>query len=125
MVASVEQIKDIETDKLLKDVAVDKDHFLFILRMTGKHVGGLQVRGNGERFQFLRLKGIHFFPEQFTGETVMGGNGEKGLVMFFQPPQIVQLKEPTGKIKVVDRRRNPDDRLQIAQKKVPCYSSLW
>jgi len=119
VVESVHQIKDIEADEMLKEVTVDEDHFLFILRMTGKHIGGVQLGRDGERFHLLCLKGMHLLPKQFAGETVMGGDGKKGLVMLLQPPQIVQLKESAGRIKVIDRRRDPDDRFQLAQEKVP------
>ena len=44
----IQQIEGIEAHKALKEVAVDEYHFLFVLWMTGKHIGGFQFRCDGE-----------------------------------------------------------------------------
>ena len=45
---SVHQIKDVEADDMVKKIPVHKYGFLFLFRVSGKDIGGSQVRCDGE-----------------------------------------------------------------------------
>ena len=63
MVQSVHQIKGIEADGTVKEIPVHKNHFLFLLRVSGKNMGGSQIWRDGERLNILCLQIMHRAPE--------------------------------------------------------------
>lgn len=89
---SVYQVKDVEADGMVKEIPIHKYGFLFLFRVSGKDIGGSQIRRNGEWLNIRYRQITHHIPEPFTVEAVVGGHGEEGFRPFLQPPQIALLK---------------------------------
>ena len=79
---SVHQVKDVEADGTVKEIPVYKYGFLFLFRVSGKDIGGSQIRCDGEWLDIRYRQIAHHTPEPFTVEAVVGGHSEEGLRPF-------------------------------------------
>ena len=116
---SVHQVKDVEADGMVKEIPVHKYGFLFLFRVSGKDIGGSQIRRDGEWFNIRYRHITHHIPEPFTVEAVVGGHGEESLCPFLQPPQIALLKISCRHGKVLDAQGDAEGGDQRAEEKIP------
>ena len=120
---SVHQVKDVEADGMVKEIPVYKYGFLFLFRVSGKDIGGSQIRCNGEWLDIRYRQITHHIPEPFTVEAVVGGHGEEGFRPLLQPPQIALLKISCRHGKVLDAQGDAEGSHQIAEEKFPSRRS--
>ena len=87
---------------MVKEIPVHKYGFLFLFRVSGKDIGGSQIRRDGEWLDIRYRQIAHHTPEPFTVEAVVGGHSEEGLRPFLQTPQIALLKISCRHSEVLD-----------------------
>ena len=116
---SVHQVKDVEADGMVKEIPVHKYGFLFLFRVSGKDIGGSQIRCDGEWLNIRYRQITHHTPEPFTVEAVVGGHGEEGLCPLLQPSQIALLKISCRHGEVLDAQGDAEGGDQIAEEKFP------
>ena len=104
---------------MVKEIPVHKYSFLFLLWMSGKDIGGSQLRCDGEWLNIRYRQITHHTPEPFTVKAVVSGHGEVGLRSILQPPQIALLKIPCRHGKVMDAQGDAEGGDQIAEEKFP------
>ena len=120
---SVHQVKDVEAHGMVKEIPVHKYGFLFLFRMSGKDIGGSQVRCDGEWLNIRYRQITHHTPEPFAVEAVVGGHGKESLCPFLQPPQIALLKISCRHGEVLDAQGDTEGGDQIAEEKFPSRRS--
>ena len=116
---SVHQVKDVEADGMVKEIPVYKYGFLFLFRVSGKDIGGSQIRCDGEWLNIRYRQITHHIPKPFAVEAVVGGHGEEGLRPLLQPPQIALLKISCRHGEVPNTQGDAEGSDQIAEEKFP------
>ena len=79
----VQQVKTVKLHRRGKVDPLHEYHLFFVPGALGKHIGGCNLREDGECLDIRHGQLLHMCPEVLTGETVMGGDRKMRLRPLF------------------------------------------